>query len=302
MEPIKKHNTPTHGGTVGEMEHTMKKYETAASIRADAETHEETADAEIIDRLRRRFSFTYPFHHVSELPAKLSVSRLYPAILDEYDDTGATLEDDLEDESALDDIFTLPESLRREKTVSGADRGTATHNFLQFCDFDTVVSRGVREELARLTDKKFIPADFADLVNIRQLETFFRGPLFKRIQTAKKVWREQRFNIFLPASDFTEDAQKAALLKDETITVQGVIDLFFEDSEGNIILCDYKTDYLTPEELNTPALAAEKLTRRHSLQLGYYARAIEQMCGKPPREILIYSLPLGKTVPVANLS
>ena len=270
----------------------------AASIRADAEADEETADAKIIARLRERFSFTYPFHHVSELPAKLSVSRLYPAVLDEYDDAGAPLEDDPEDESALDDIFTLPESLRREKTISGADRGTATHNFLQFCDFDAVESRGVREELARLTDKKFIPADFAGLVNIRQLETFFRGSLFRRIRTAKRVWREQRFNIFLPASDFTEDAQKAALLENETITVQGVIDLFFEDSEGNIILCDYKTDYLTPEELNTPALAAEKLTRRHSLQLRYYARAIEQMCGKPPQEILIYSLPLGKTVEV----
>ena len=164
------------------------------------------------------------------------------------------------------------------------------------------MNHGVRTELARLAEKKFIPAGFVQLVNVRQLEAFFKSQLFDRIKRAKKVWREQRFNIFLPAADFTEDEKKAALLEDETIAVQGVIDLFFEDEDGNIILCDYKTDYLTQEELNIPALAAEKLTRRHSLQLGYYARAIEQMCGKPPREILIYSLPISKTVPVENLS
>ena len=138
----------------------------------------------------------------------------------------------------------------------------------------------------------------AELVSIRQLEVFFEGSLFARLKKAKKVYREQRFNIFLPASDFTENKEKAALLQDETIAVQGVIDLFFEEEDGSIVLCDYKTDYLTREEMAAPPLAAAKLRARHAQQLRYYAMAIEAMLGHAPREVLIYSLPLGDTVRV----
>ena len=38
--------------------------------------------------------------------------------------------------------------------------------------------------------------------------------------------------------------------------------------------------------------------RLHARQLSYYAAACERMYGAPPREVLIYSLPLGDGVPV----
>ena len=78
--------------------------------------------------------------------------------------------------------------------------------------------------------------------------------------------------------------------------MQGVIDLFFETEDGKLILCDYKTDVLTSEELRDPRLAAEKLTHRHARQLTYYAKALRQLCGRAPDEVVIYSLPLGDTV------
>ena len=56
------------------------------------------------------------------------------------------------------------------------------------------------------------------------------------------------------------------------------------------------SDFLTDEELKDPELAEKKLIERHREQLGYYQKAIEQLCGKHPSETLIYSLPLGKTV------
>ena len=80
--------------------------------------------------------------------------------------------------------------------------------------------------------------------------------------------------------------------------VQGVIDIFFEDKDGNIILCDYKTDYLTPEELRDEALVIKKMKERHGKQLEYYAMAIERFLGKRPDKILIYSLPFGEAVKI----
>ena len=116
-----------------------------------------------------------------------------------------------------------------------------------------------------------------DMINKKQLEGFFESKLFKRLSNAKRIWREQRFNIFLPAYEFTENKEKAELLKDETVAVQGVIDIFFEDADGKIVLCDYKTDYLTREEILNPKIAAEKLNKRHAEQLSYYAKAIKEM-------------------------
>lgn len=269
----------------------------------DAEKTEEkeekilAVDEQLTAMLRERFSFVYPHEHVSDLPAKLSVSRLYPAVLDESEsvlDLSALDEDAYE--ALFEDSFRLPLDLSAKKQITAADRGTATHNFLQFCDFDNVLARGVKEELARLSALRYIAPETEELVNVKQLEAFFSGRLFARIRKAKTVYREQRFHLFLPAEEFTENLEKKELLKNETIAVQGVIDLFFEEQDGTVILCDYKTDYLTHEELSDPALAAEKLTKRHQQQLSYYEKAIEAMLGKKPDEILIYSLPLGDSV------
>ena len=85
-----------------------------------------------------------------------------------------------------------------------------------------------------------------------------------------RLWREQRFNIFMPASLFSADEEFKELVADELITVQGVIDLIIEDKDGNITLCDYKTDHLTPREMSDTSLAAKMLGERHGRQLSYY--------------------------------
>ena len=102
----------------------------------------------------------------------------------------------------------------------------------------------------------------------------------------------------LPASHFTQNEEFRNEIVEEEILVQGVIDLFFEDKDGNIILCDYKTDYLTSEELSNEAFVIKKMKECHGKQLEYYAMAIERFLGKAPDKILIYSLPYGEAVEI----
>ena len=90
------------------------------------------------------------------------------------------------------------------------------------------------------------------------------------------------------------------LYTDETVLVQGVIDCLYEDESGEYHLVDYKTDRLTPDERMDKAKAREKLYAKHSLQLSYYAKAVELIFGKYPKTIEVYSLPLGDTVDVAD--
>ena len=133
-------------------------------------------------------------------------------------------------------------------------------------------------------------------VRVNELKAFVRSPLFKEIKEAKALHRELRFNVFLKASDFTEEAYKKTLLEDEKILVQGVIDCLIENEKGELHLIDYKTDRLTREELSDISLAEERLRAAHTLQLSYYKKAVEIMFEKAPSKVGIYSLHLGKEV------
>lgn len=248
---------------------------------------------EQISKIKERLDFRYPHSHLNKIPAKLSVSKLTPTVLDDMDDDAATLESF--DEAKILEIEEFFES--KSKTTS-ADRGTATHLFLQFGDFNNAETNGAKAELSRLVDKKFIAPQVAELINLKQIEKFFESEFYSVLKNAKKTYREQRFNILLPASHFTQNEEFKAEFEQEEILVQGVIDLFFEDENSNIILCDYKTDYLTHEELKDEALVIEKMKARHGKQLEYYSMAIERFLGKRPDSILIYSLPYGEALEI----
>jgi ATP-dependent helicase/nuclease subunit A len=161
-----------------------------------------------------------------------------------------------------------------------------------------VERHGVTEELTRLTEEKFLSRETAEAVRIDELERFFKSRFYQNLASATDVHRETRFNIFLPAEKFTESEDFAKELEGEKLLVQGVIDLFYTDADGKLVLCDYKTDRLSPAELRNPLWAAQKLSARHGEQLAYYAKALEEICGRAPDRILIYSLPLGEAVEV----
>lgn len=263
------------------------------------EREEKTEDKDVCDIasvISERLSFKYKYEHMSRLPAKLSVSRLYPEVLDE-----AVADEPFAEEISINELpsFLIP----KEERASAADRGTATHTFMQFCDFERAEKQGVEEEIARLTELGYIARETASLINKAHVSRFFRSAFYSSIKKSLasngRLYREQRFNIELPASLFTSDDVFKKEIEDEKIVVQGVIDLVIVDKEGNVTLCDYKTDHLSPEERADASLAEKKLGERHSEQLSYYSMAIEQMFGKTPDRICIYSLPFGDALDIS---
>ena len=263
----------------------------------ESHTDEGGIDQQMMEALRERFAFSYPYAHLTKLPAKLSVSRLSPVALDVLDSDGAPSPEALleEDGERLLHAFERVPCFGK-KQADAAARGTATHEFMQFCDFARAERLGVAAELERLIAERYLPAEHREAVRIKELEAFFASKMYASLASATAIHRETRFHIFLPAASFTQDASFAEQLGDERLPVQGVIDLFYTDAEGRLILCDYKTDRLTPAELASPALAAKTLSARHGRQLSYYALALEALCGRKPDKVLIYSLPLGEAV------
>ena len=74
------------------------------------------------------------------------------------------------------------------------------------------------------------------------------------------------------------------------ILVQGIIDAFFEETDG-LVLVDYKTDYVEKGQ-------EQELVKKYQKQLWYYARALERVWKKTVKEAYLYSFGAGKALPV----
>ena len=246
-----------------------------------------------------RFSFEYPKKLLTELPQKMSISNLSPSVLDGMEEK-ITLPFDTEKKEEKSRV-TLPEFINGSKEKESARRGIATHYFLQFFNLSRLSESEPEKELAELVRGDFISEENAKRVRIDEIALFKNSKLFSEMKNAKKLYREFRFSVKLPAPLFTQSLEKKSLLIDETILLQGVIDCVIEDNEGNLHLIDYKTDRLSKEELSDPKIAEKRLSDKHALQLSYYALAVEKIFGKAPETVKIYSLPLGDTVNVAPL-
>ena len=273
-----------------------------------SEKHAKSSD-EVNELLRDRFSFRYPYTEATRLPAKISVSRLIP---EKPDGESAELPIEMGDTEAkqknkksYNTQYQVPEILRSEiggkKKPTPAERGTATHLFLQFCDFERTEKTGVPEELCRLIDRGFIPDNSASLVFEKELEAFFHSELFKEIKKAKRVIREQRFNILLPTSTLSTDPEFLKQTEGEELAVQGVIDLLIEDENGEMILCDYKTDRLTEEMAENDSLLKKEMYRRHGDQLSYYTKAVERLFERKCKKVLIYSTAAKKAIEIEQV-
>lgn len=184
------------------------------------------------------------------------------------------------------------------KRPTAAERGTATHAFLQYCDYENIRESGLEAEISRLLESGFISNRTADILDRFQLERFAKSKFFSIITSAKNIRREFKFGMFRPASEFTQNQELSSLISDKKIFVQGSVDLLIENYDGSIFLCDYKTDRISPEERKNPTLLQKRMTDAHKHQLDQYSYAIRRIFGQKPDRTYIFSLALGDAVEI----
>ena len=188
--------------------------------------------------------------------------------------------------------------LEENKKPTAAEKGSAAHLILQYCDFENAAKNGVDKDIDRLIAGRFITKRTAEIVDRRHLAGFFESELMSMIRNAKEVRREFRFGMFRSAADFTKNDALKELICDKKIFVQGSIDLLLETQDGEIILCDYKTDKISLEEKNDRELLVKNMRDRHKDQLEEYRFAVKEIFGKNPSRVFIYSIPLGEIVEI----
>ena len=234
------------------------------SSEKETEEEQETAfaDEELYKVLIERENWKYPFAASEKIPAKAGVSSLthgemHKKLLFSAKPVGGNL--------------------------SGADRGTALHTFMQFCDFEKAKA-DPKAEISRLFEKRFITEKQAEVISPEKVKTFFESELYRRIEKSPEVFRELRFLRGLPALEIGYEGASP----EDKITVQGVADCVFEEN-GKYIVVDYKTDFV--ENI-------EELRERYSAQLNMYKRLLSESLGKEVVSAIIWSFHFGKELEV----
>ena len=214
------------------------------------------------------------------VPPKLTVSLLKEGLL-EYED--AALAAGLERQ-----VREIPEFIRESDGPGAAEKGTATHMFMQFADFAACEAHGCEVEAERLAQDGFLTEAQRGLLDTARLDAFFSTPLYRKIRSARRVYRELRFNLRVAADEVLLHVPQTS----DFVLVQGVIDCFMENDDGSYTVMDFKTDRVSREG------GGELLRNRYAGQLAFYCRAVEDMTKRPVSEAVIFSFHLMEEIPV----
>lgn len=184
--------------------------------------------------------FMRPYAHAGsvDLPVKSSASQLLRGVGDEYFAEHVLFKADADD------------------TLTGAERGTAYHRFLELCDFAVRDRQGVLSELDKFVNDGLMPPEQAALLSADNLVEILAMPVFSRLEGAE-LYRERKFLCELPASELFDTSANDGIL------VQGAIDLLATGPFGTAII-DYK--YSKKDD--------DSLTAAYAAQLALYKKAV----------------------------
>ena len=220
--------------------------------------------------------FAYQYERGQKIAGKLSVSELKKRSQEPE-------ETDAKQLYAPEEEEIIPGFYRTDVQVKGAARGTLYHTFMENLDFSK--KEELQMQLEELVNCGKMSRDEASAVRLSDIRRFLKtktGKGMERAARAGKLHREQPFVLGVPAETIQKEWSG-----DETVLVQGIIDSWFEDEDGAVILVDYKTDHIADRE---------KLAERYRGQLSYYAQALEQLTGRTVKKQVIYSFFLGKEI------
>ena len=219
-------------------------------------------DEALLDTLRQSFAWRSPRAPLQKIPAKVSVSAVAHAA--------------------------RPVALERpaflQKTgMTGAERGTAIHAFMQSVPFDGTAP-DLDAEVQRQIDARLLDAGLADKLDLDRVRPFFESAVWRRIRHARAVLREEPFITALPAAQITPEAGEC----EAEVLVQGIADLVLVYDDHAEIL-DYKTDR---------SRDAAFYIKEYAAQLQLYRRAFAQRLAVPVTKLTIYSFTLGEEIDI----
>ncbi len=244
-------------------------------------------------KVKKRLEWRYAFERACEIPAKLSVTELKRLfnITASGEEPAAELQ--------LQPLTARPAFMEATKGLSPAEKGSIMHFVMQHLELGSIkrmleedahaagIAGEIRRQTSKMAEDAFLTSQEAEAADEKRIARFFLTGLGRRMLEAKRINRETPFNIELECSEIYQD-MPVELYTGEKILLQGVIDCFFEEPDG-LVLVDYKTDYVSGKGSN-------HIKELYGVQIDYYVRALESITGKKVLGKYIYLFYNGEIV------
>lgn len=227
----------------------------STEVKPEFEPYSEETLKKISDRL----SYHYERAPLSKINAKMTASSL--------DDS----------ENSFEFITSSKPAFLSKSEMTPAQRGTAMHTFMQFCNYEKA-RLDLEEEINRLKENGFITEEQAEGLDRKRLSSFFNSDFAERMFCSDRIYREIKVTSFVKADEIYGNGF------DDNVLIQGIADCVFEE-KGKLVLVDYKTDRVKDEK---------ELLERYKKQIAFYKSAIEKTLQKPVKETVLYSFHLQK--------
>lgn len=226
--------------------------------------------------IKQRLEYVYPYSYLSDVPANMSVTEL------------KRLDNEKENIYNFFNTHKLktPSFLNDTSVPTGADIGTYTHLVMEKLDFSkTQTIRDITKQIDDIVAGGFLTENQAGFVKCENIFRLLNSDIGSRMKNASVLKREFSFKYLMDAREIRSD-----IFDDESIVVQGTIDAYFEDENGEVIIVDYKTDKIKNN--------LDDLALRYAPQLKFYQKALEKSLGKPVAEKYLFFLDSGDALRV----
>ena len=240
---------------------------------------------EVDEEIRKRLEFRYKYRDVCSVPSNISVS-------DIKKDEEEIFEPQAENLFSEEKNRKKPKFIMEEKGLSKAEKGTAMHFVMQKLDLNKVnLLNEIKEQIKNMFEKGLITKDEEESINIFKIQKFFKSNLGQRLLKAykenKQVFRELPFITEIPVKRIEKDLIDK-IFNNEKLRLQGIIDCFFEEDDG-IVLLDYKTDYVENGK-------EKEILDKYRVQIDLYTETLERVIGKKVKERYLYLFGIDKEV------
>ena len=241
-------------------------------LEEHAETEEEK---KMREQIEEKLKYKYKYACKMEVPTKTSVTKLKQM---QEDENEKDIEDLLEEKDRVVQLTQIPKFMEEKQKLTPMQKGTLMHLCVQKLDESKEYSReDIIEFVSKLLKDGIISEVEKQAINIDVLYKYTKSELFTSLKSAKEIYKEQPFYINIPAKDVYDDAN------DEMILVQGIIDLYYINDKNELILVDYKTDYI-------PKGKTVNLEEKYRVQLDLYKKALENSLKRKVDKAMIYAL------------
>ena len=249
-------------------------------------------DTEYYEQIEKKLNFEYPYLGVVKKAASISVTEIKKR-QEEYEEQDDSL-GLYKHKTTLKKPKFLSESQKTEK-ITGARRGTIVHLIMEVLDFEKINTESeIKAQIQDLVKRRIITEKESQVLSPRKIMRFFKSPIAKRMLSSKFVKREQKIytqikmnEIYLNDEIFKNNRET---YENESVMLRGVIDLYFEEDDGLVIL-DYKTDFV--DENNK-----KEIIHKYKKQIEIYADVLSKLTGKKVKEKYLYLFGIDKQVKV----